>query len=98
MSEQPAQYNDRPVPPTLSARVDTVERQISLIIDAQSKNTNAIAGLINAVDGLRASIDTRMATFDARMTAMEKQLVALNESNRLLIDLITSRLPVPPKE
>ncbi len=88
MSEQPAQYGDHPVPASLVLRVDAIERQIAQITDVQAKNANAIAGLINAVDGLRGSVDSRLV-------AIERQLIALNENNRLLTELIITRLPDP---
>jgi hypothetical protein len=91
MSEQPAQYGNVPPVPPLVSRVEAVERQIALIADIQEKNTTAIAALVNSVDRMRASSDSRLA-------AIERGLTALNESNRLLADLITSRLPPPAIE
>ena len=66
-------------PASLSNNVD---------IHVQVQNANAIAALVNVIDRLRTDVD-------ARLTAVEKQLTALNESNQLLTELITTRLPPP---
>jgi hypothetical protein len=82
MSEQPTPYGDvPPVPAPIIARVDAVEHQIA-------QNANAIAALVNAVDHMRSS-------FDGRLAAIESQLAALNENNKLLAELIITRLPDP---
>jgi hypothetical protein len=56
----------------------------------QEQNTQAIGALIRAVDSQRVSTDNRLS-------AVEKQLAALVESNKLLAELITSRLPARPE-
>jgi hypothetical protein len=89
MSEHPGQYGNVPPVPPLVSRVEAVERQISLIADIQEKNAGAIAALVNSVDHMRTN-------FDSRLADIERGITALNESNRLLVDLITSRLPAPP--
>jgi hypothetical protein len=91
MSEQPAPYGDHPVPAPLITRVERVERDLVRIADIQAQNVNAIAGLVNAVDQMRS-------TFDSRLAAIETQLSAIHQSNQLLIELLTSRLPPPAKE
>lgn len=96
MSEQSGTYGNVPPVPPLTTRVETLERRISQIADAQTQNTSAIGALINSIDSLRASVDIRLTAVEGRLTAMEKHLVALNQSNQLLAELITSRLPAPP--
>lgn len=81
MSEQSTPYGERPAPAPLLTRVDALER-------VTEQNASAIAGLINSVDRMRVS-------FDSRLTAIESQLAALNESNKLLAELIIKRLPDP---
>lgn len=91
MSEQPAQYGDHPVPAPIVTRVERVERDLVRLADSQEKNASAIAALVNSVDQMRS-------TFDSRLATIERGIAALNESNRLLIELITSRLPPPANE
>jgi hypothetical protein len=82
----------------ITARVDTLEQQLAQITNVQAQNANAIIALVNAIDRLCTDIDDRFIASDVRLAVMEKQLTALNESNRLLAELITTRLPPPSNE
>lgn len=92
MSETPTPYGS-----SITQRVEAVEQQITHIADMQEQNTNAISALIHAVDQLRSGVDAHFIAVEARLAGMENQLAALNRSNQLLAELLTSRLP-PPKE
>lgn len=52
----------------------------------QAGNEQQIAALINAIDGLRLAIQSGFAD-------VNKQLAALREDNRVMLDLLNSRLP-----
>lgn len=85
--------SERPI----TQRVEAVEQQITHVASVQAQNTSAIPALIHAIDQLRSGVDTHFAVVEARLSAMETQLAALNRSNQLLAELLSSRLP-PPKE
>ncbi len=90
MSEQPASYGDHPIAPPIPARVDTLEHQMA-------QNTSAIIALVNAIDRLRTDMDHRFVGVDTRLTAIERQLEVIHQSNQLLAELLSTRLPPPPK-
>lgn len=92
MSETPTPYGS-----SITQRVETVEQQILQVTAVQAQNTQTISALIHAVDQLRSGVDAHFVAVEARLAGMENQLAALNRSNQLLAELLTSRLP-PPKE
>lgn len=94
MSETPTPYGS----PSITQRMETVERQIAQVTDVQAQNANAIVALVDAIDRLRSGVDDHFVAVEARMNGVEAQLAALNRSNQLLAELITARLPLPPKE
>lgn len=89
MSETPQSYSTGdPVPPTIPDRVEELEQQYYAIMTALTQHTNSIAALVNLMDRFRFSVDSRL-------TQINQQLAEVQQSNRVIIDLINTRLPPP---
>lgn len=93
MSEHSAPYGDYTPgpPPSITTRVDALEQRLAAIETAYEQHKGVISALVNTLDSFRYSVD-------GRLTAINQQLAAIQQSNQVLVELITSRLPPPAKD